>query len=282
MTSKHIRFAKMHGLGNDFMVIDAINQAMDDSAMPVIALGHRRTGVGFDQLLLIKPSSHADFFCRIFNADGSEAEQCGNGLRCVARYVYENKLTAKKSFAIETIAGIYPAAIDSLDYITITMGAPSISESRIHLSLQDGQRIDNLCVLSVGNPHAILKVSSIASIDMNITGSKLSTHPYFPSGANIGFMEVVTPHHIRLRTYERGAGETFACGSNACAAVVAGITHQWLANQVDVEFKLGKLSIRWDEKNQPIQMSGPADLVYVGEIGLNHFRKQSTNYKAFV
>lgn len=270
MTTHPVRFAKMHGLGNDFMVIDAIHQTIDESNLPVVRLAHRQLGVGFDQLLMIKRSNNADFFCRIFNADGSEAEQCGNGLRCVARFIYENKLSASKSFTIETLAGIYPALIQSLNDITVTMGAPVINETNLDLVLDNGQRIEGLAVLSVGNPHAVLRVASINTLDINTVGASLSTHQHFPSGANVGFMEIVTPNHIRLRTYERGSGETLACGSNACAAVAAGITQQWLANQVDVEFKLGKLSIRWDEKSRPIQMSGPAELVYSGEINLNN------------
>lgn len=266
MKNNLIHFAKMHGLANDFMVIDAINQSIDDTHLPVIKLANRHIGVGFDQLLIIKPSDKADFYCRIVNADGSEAEQCGNGLRCIARYVYENNLTKKTSFNIETIAGVYAATITSMDYITIVMGAPTVTDPDATLLLDNGQQVNNVCLLSVGNPHAILATPSVANIDINTTGALISTHPQFPSGANVGFMEIISPDHIRLRTYERGSGETHACGSNACAAVVTGISQGWLNQRVAVEYRYGTLSIEWKGNSQPILMSGPAVLVYTGVI----------------
>ncbi len=273
MTTTFIQFAKMHGLGNDFMVIDAINQSIDDAHLPVTQLADRHTGVGFDQLLIIKPSGKADFYCRIFNADGSEAEQCGNGLRCIAKYVYENNLTRQTAFTIETLSGIYPASIhlqsNIVNHISILMGAPTVTHPDTTLTLDDGQQVNNICLLSVGNPHAVLKVSDINSINMYSSGNLISTHHAFPSGANVGFMQIINPQHIRLRTYERGLGETHACGSNACAAVVTGITHGWLDKEVEVAFRHGSLTIGWPDNSQPIQMSGPATLVYTGSVCLD-------------
>lgn len=273
MTNILLQFAKMHGLGNDFMVIDAINQAVDDVHLPVIQLADRHIGVGFDQLLIIKPSVNADFYCRIFNADGSEAEQCGNGLRCVAKFVYEHDLTRQTTFTIETLSGIYPATITLSDnktnYITIAMGTPTVSDLNATLLLDNGQSVNNVCLLAVGNPHAVLKVPAVADININTTGLLISTHRQFPAGVNVGFMEIINPQHIRLRTYERGLGETHACGSNACAAVIAGITHGWLNQCVEVDYKYGKLAIEWRDISQPIQLSGPAELVFTGSISLN-------------
>lgn len=263
-----ITFAKMHGLGNDFMVIDAINQTIKTSLLPIAALADRHTGIGFDQLLLIKPAKKADFYCQIFNADGSEAEQCGNGLRCVARFIKENALTNQSEFKIETISGIYPVSINGYNHITITMGAPTVINKNMELVLADGQRISSLSILSIGNPHAIITVPSMVNLDVSGTGSQISTHAAFPAGINVGFMEIVNPRRIRLRTYERGSGETLACGSNACAAVVTGITQGLLENQVGVEYQHGKLTIEWEGNNNPAKLSGPAELVFTGEVNV--------------
>lgn len=265
-----IHFTKMHGLGNDFVVINTFTQPINFSLLPISTLSNRYIGIGFDQLLLIEPSQQADFFCRIFNADGSEAEQCGNGLRCIARFIHEQGLTSHSSFTIATKAGIYPVEIKNYQHISITMGAPHIAEILTELAVEHSIQRIPLSILSVGNPHAIIKVDSITSDLPNELGSTLSMHPYFLQGANIGFMQVISPHHILLRTFERGAGETFACGSNACAAVVAGITNGWLQSKVEVEFHYGSLLIEWEGKDKPIQMTGPASLVYTGEFSLDN------------
>lgn len=262
-----LAFTKMHALGNDFMVVDGINQHID--YLPANALSNRFTGIGFDQLLLIQPSDNADFFCKIINGDGSEAEQCGNGLRCVARYLHEQGFTEKTQISIETISGIYPAVIHSYDNIHLTMGVPNIIEESLSLQLPNNDFVNEVFVLSVGNPHAVLRVSDVCGMDIQVLGSQISHHEAFNQGTNVGFMEVLSPSHIRLRTFERGAGETNACGSNACAAVVAGITQGWLENKVDVEFKYGRLSISWKGNGQPIEMSGPAVYVYHGNIILD-------------
>lgn len=260
-----IPFTKMHALGNDFMIIDTLTYPMDPITLPIQALSDRHTGVGFDQLLILVPTKKADFLCRIFNADGSEAEQCGNGLRCIARYAYENKLTTSKTFTIATIAGVYPVIVHQLDYITVSLGLPVFS-TLPEIELNDGYVIQDAHHVDVGNPHVILKVRDVTQVPVESTGSQLSTHSNFKTGVNVGFMEVVTPSHIRLRTYERGLGETHACGSNACAAAVTGIKLGWLEPEVHVEFRHGKLTIQWAGNHQPIQMTGPAHRVFDGRL----------------
>lgn len=266
-----IRFTKMHGLGNDFVIINALNPTIKAQDLPITDLGNRHTGIGFDQLLVIEPSNRADFFCRIFNADGSEAEQCGNGLRCIARFIREEGLHKGPSFNIETKAGVYPVLIEDNDHIRVSMGAPLIQEKRIELELaSDSDPVHKhnvfVSILSLGNPHAILRVDSIDTISPNQLGPKISAHFYFPDGANVGFMQIVNREHLRLRTFERGAGETYACGSNACAAVVTGIANGWLSSRVKVEFSYGVLIIEWEGGDSPVHMMGPATRVFSGEI----------------
>jgi diaminopimelate epimerase len=266
MKQSSIQFAKMHGLGNDFVVINAVDQIFDLQQISINELADRHRGIGFDQLLLIEPSERADYFCRIFNSDGSEAEQCGNGLRCVARYIHEAGMNNKQMFSLETKAGIYPLVFEDYDHIRVTMGTPEIREQSVELELQDNAGIIELSILSVGNPHAIVKVASLDDISPEKLGAAISCHSYFPQGANVGFMVIRDSRHIQLRTFERGAGITNACGSNACAATVAGIANGWLEKKVNVEFRYGSLVIEWDGSNSPVQMTGPASLVYSGHI----------------
>lgn len=258
-------FTKMHGLGNDFIVIDATRKTFHVDRTTIKALADRHTGIGFDQLLIIEPSNKADFFCRIFNADGSEAEQCGNGLRCVARFIHEEKLHPQSSFSLETKSGVYPIQIDDYRHIKVTMGTPEIQETLIELPISSETPIA-ASILSFGNPHTVIKVASIETAPIQQLGSVVSTHPYFPTGTNVGFMQIITPTHIRLRTFERGAGETYACGSNACAAAMAGILNGWLRETVTVEFKLGSLQIEWDMQRNVLHMTGPAERVFEGVI----------------
>lgn len=268
-------FCKMHGLGNDFIVVDAIHQNIDLKKIDINLLADRHLGVGFDQLLLITPSDNADFACRIFNADGSEAEQCGNGMRCVARYLHEEQLTPKKSLAIETAAGLIKIKIVSYDNIEVNMGIPCFEPKKIpftaetlsaHYEIAPDSTSTSLpfTVLSMGNPHAILTVPFINEAPVASIGRKIATHTLFPNGTNVGFMEIVNPQHIRLRTFERGAGETFSCGTNACAAVVAGILNQKLDHKVNVELTYGNLLIQWASKNSPVILSGSATRVFSG------------------
>jgi diaminopimelate epimerase len=264
MSRLPIRFTKMHALGNDFMVVDAVNQQIDKQDFSAALLAERHTGIGFDQLLLIEPSTKANFFCRIFNADGSEAEQCGNGLRCVARFIHENGLSQSGKLTIETAAGIFPIDIEHYGHIRVEMGVPNVAEPLLPVDINS--QPSSISVLSLGNPHAILKVTGLADIQTTALAPMITSQACFPRGANVGFMEIVTPHHIRLRTVERGAGETLACGSNACAAAVAGIKNGWLKPVVKVEYSLGSLEVDWQGEGKPVYLTGPADRVYSGVI----------------
>lgn len=262
-------FIKMHGLGNDFMVVNAINHPFEINAKLIRELANRHTGIGFDQLLIIKKSQQADFACSIFNSDGTEAEQCGNGLRCVARYIHEHGLSPATIFTIATKAGVHPVQIQDYQHIKVTLGTPTIVESLIELPIN--KTPTSLSILDLGNPHAILRIDSlkIDSLDhptINELAADISTHGYFKQGVNVGFMQIINPTHIRLRTFERGAGETFACGSNACAAALAGIVNGWLSSPVTVEFRYGKLMIDWDKDKNLLHMIGPAEMVFEGKV----------------
>lgn len=266
MSQNFIKFTKMHGLGNDFIVIDGIQQRIDVASLPIAHLSHRHLGIGFDQLLLIKSSTQADFACDIFNADGSEAEQCGNGMRCVARFIRETNLTQQTHFNIETKAGIIDVAISDFNAICISMGKPVFQ----HITpLNQYPKLHFLHALSMGNPHVVFQVDSVKHAPVLELGPSISKHTSFPRGTNVGFMEVINRNHIRLRTFERGAGETYACGSNACAAVVAGIQQHLLDSPVTVELTYGNLLIAWDTVNSIVTMTGPAESVFHGEFSLS-------------
>lgn len=259
-----IKFTKMHGLGNDFVVIDGIHQAVDLSRLPIQKLANRHTGIGFDQLLLIEPSKKADVFCRFYNSDGSEAEQCGNGVRAVARFLHENNLISNDELKIETLAGVVDIHIQDYEHIQATLGIPSIGPQKI-ITIDNHDPV-SLSLISMGNPHAILQVPTLKNISIQEIGQKIATHTSFPQGVNVGFMEVVNSKHIRLMTYERGVGKTFACGSNACAAVVSGVMNGLLNETVSIELPLGTLIIEWKKGNNPVKMTGPAEKIFSGEI----------------
>lgn len=272
-----IHFAKMQGLGNDFVVIDTIAQAHAAKALPIVQLADRHLGIGFDQLLLIQSSRQADFFCRIYNADGSEAEQCGNGLRCIARYIHDKNLHPQKHFTIETKGGVFSAHIMNDDQVQISMGAPIFDPVRVPFlieAMQPSYRIhlsndypeETFSVLSMGNPHAIQRVMNLQTTAVHEKGQLLNANPIFPQGVNVGFFEVIDRQHIKLRTYERGVGETSACGSNACAAVVTAIKQQWSEPRVKVELALGDLWIEWASETDPVLMTGPATWVFEGTL----------------
>lgn len=272
-----IKFWKMHGLGNDFAVIDTSVTPLAMTAQNITHLSHRQIGIGFDQLLLVEKSMTADFACRIFNADGQEAEQCGNGLRCVARFIHENRLSTKNAFTIETAAGIAHIHIISYEKIQVKMGNPDFNPENIpfltkekkslyEMPIDSSNKILQFSALSLGNPHVIMNVPHLEKYPVQEMGAEIAEKDIFPKGANVGFMQIINPNTIRLRTFERGVGETYACGSNACAAVIAGIMNHGLARSVTVELRLGNLWIEWPNEAEPIQMTGPAEFVYAGEL----------------
>lgn len=247
-----MKFCKMHGLGNDFIVVSGIHEKENWPSLSR-KLSNRNTGIGFDQLLVVEKSQQADFFCRIFNSDGSEAEQCGNGLRCVARYLHEQGWHPHPEMRIGTKAGCFDVTIHDYDSIEVIMGVPRIIHVLTEIKLSDSHSVP-VSILSLGNPHTIVKVSSIENVSNKL----------YPQDTNVGFMKIVDRHHIYLRTFERGSGETCACGSNAVAAAAAGIANDWLASPVKVEFRYGSLNIRWAGIGNPVSMTGPASQVFSG------------------
>ncbi len=274
-----INFPKMHGLGNDFMVIDAINQQINLSPEQVRQLSDRHFGVGFDQLLMVeKPvSDNADFKYRIFNADGSEVDQCGNGARCFARFVRDKKLSDKDVVCVDTNAGQLLLRFDADGLITVNMGVPRHKPAEIPVLAEQESRFYTVYVndnekafgaVSMGNPHAVIQVNDVKTASVTEVGKALESHAFFPERANIGFMQVIDRQHIKLRVYERGAAETLACGSGACAAVVIGIEQLQLDNVVNAELPGGLLTVSWAGRGEPVYMTGPAVSVFEGQIEL--------------
>lgn len=268
----------MHGIGNDFVVIDAINQQVELTNRQIRLLADRRYGVGCDQLLLVEKSSNpaVDFKYRIFNADGGEVAQCGNGARCFARFVYDKGLTAKTTIAVETASGVIYPSMKSGGEVTVDMGLPRFSPLDIPfvidkqsatymLPVVERQDVE-IGAVSMGNPHAVLLVDDINTAEVNTLGAIIERHSQFPERVNVGFMEVVNPSRINLRVFERGAGETLACGTGACAAVVSGIQRGLLAREVKVKLPGGELVIEWSNDNASVWMTGPTTHVFDGEI----------------
>lgn len=280
ITTMRLRFTKMHGLGNDFVVIDATREPVVLSPARVRAIADRHFGVGCDQLLVVEPPSQpdVDFRYRIFNSDGSEVEQCGNGARCFVRFVHDKGLTEKRSIRVETCAGLIEPRLEDDGLVTVDMGVPVLDPSRVPfvsdssdvvqaLELEDGTRIA-ITAVSMGNPHAVQVVADVDVAPVGEVGPQVEHHPRFPARVNAGFMQVVDAGHIRLRVYERGAGETLACGTGACAAVVAGVLRGLLESPVRVQTRGGELTIAWGGSGTPVLMTGPAVTVFEGEIDL--------------
>ncbi len=274
-----LRFSKMQGLGNDFVVVDGVRQQVNLSTDQLQQLGDRRFGIGFDQLLLVEPphDPNNDFRYRIFNNDGSEVEQCGNGARCFARFVFEQGLTDKKQIRVETARGvIVPELLDG-GLVRVDMGKPRFEPAEIpfvaeqdaveHLLALDQINIA-VGVVSMGNPHAVLCVNEVDTAPVAEWGPHIEHHPRFPQRVNAGFMQVVDRSHIRLRVFERGAGETLACGTGACAAVVSGIRRGLLDASVEVTTRGGVLRIEWAGNGHSVWMTGPAVTVFQGEVTL--------------
>jgi diaminopimelate epimerase len=273
-----LKFTKMHGLGNDFIVIDAINQAVDLTESQIKFLADRQWGVGCDQLLLVEsPSSpESDFKYRIFNSDGSEVEQCGNGARCFAKFVREKGLSVNETISVETASGIIYPTIQQNGEVTVDMGRPHLVPAEIPfnadqqsilytLALEAGKSIQ-ISAVSMGNPHAVTVVDDVELAPVGQLGPIIEQHSRFPERVNAGFMQVVSTREIKLRVYERGAGETLACGTGACAAVVSGIQQQLLERRVEVGLPGGKLTISWPDDQASVWMTGPATTVFDGEI----------------
>ena len=274
-----IEFTKMHGLGNDFIVIDAINQSVSLTAEQVRLLADRHFGIGCDQLLLVEPatSGEADFRYRIYNADGGEVGQCGNGARCFMRFVYDQGLSDKTELQVETAGGPLLLIREGDGRITVNMGVPRLQPGEIPFDapafatrypLQVADTDLEIAAVSMGNPHAVLLVDDINSAPLAELGPAIENHPRFPQRVNAGFMQIVDRHTIRVRVYERGAGETLACGSGACAAVVAGRLWEQLDSCVKVFLNGGELMVSWLGEGQPVMMTGPATTVYQGHIEL--------------
>ncbi len=281
-----IRFTKMHGLGNDFLLLDLISQKARISESQIRDLADRRTGVGFDQLLIVEPPDDpdVDFRYRIYNADGTEAEQCGNGARCFARFVRDRGLTSKSEIRLQTNTGNISCTLLKDGQIMVNMGAPVLSPSAIPFVADTTQvqyHIDicadsntqchlptsiDIAAVNMGNPHMVLRVDSIESAPVEQMGPVLEHHPRFPERANVGFMEVVNRSHIKLRVFERGVGETRACGTGACAAMVAGRLQGVLDENVKVQLPGGDLDIAWAGENSDVLMTGPASRVYEGRL----------------
>ena len=274
-----LNFTKMHGLGNDFVVIDAINQTVDLSGEQVRVLADRHFAIGFDQLLLVETASGPDhdFRYRIFNADGGEVGQCGNGARCFMQFVHEQGLTTKSHVTVETASGLLELQRQPDGQVTVNMGTPRLEPGEIPFEapardtlypLQvDGQVLE-IAALSMGNPHAVLRVDDIKSAPVNSLGAAIEAHPRFPERVNAGFIQIIDAGTVQVRVYERGVGETLACGSGACAAVVAGRLWGLLRDTVKVMLNGGELVVSWAGVDTPVMMTGPATTVYQGQIDL--------------
>jgi diaminopimelate epimerase len=283
-----LKFTKMHGAGNDFIVVDAVNQQVDLSAQQWARLADRRFGIGADQILIVQRSDTAgcDFRYRIFNNDGSEVEQCGNGARAFVKFVTEQGLTSKRAIRVQTMNGIIAPRLEDDGSITVDMGAPRLDPAAAPFDLAGlagsaegddtlwplsigqagGDKTLWFSVLSMGNPHAVQVVDDVDTAPVADTGPLIEHHPRFPQRVNAGFMQVLDRGHIKLRVYERGAGETLACGTGACAAVVAGIRRGLLDSPVRVSARGGELTIAWAGGDAPVYLTGPAVTVFEGEV----------------
>jgi len=285
-----LKFTKMHGAGNDFVVIDAINQKIDFTPAQWKHLGDRRFGVGADQILVVEKSDKpgCDFRYRIFNNDGGEVEQCGNGSRAFVKFVVEKGLTSARKITVDTMAGVIAPSLEEDGSITVDMGAPVLEAAQVPFDAEGlqgqpegretlwplmlelaGQReAVQVSVVSMGNPHAVQVVADVDTAPVELLGPLIEHHPRFPKRVNAGFMQLLDRKHVKLRVFERGAGETLACGTGACAAVVAGIRRGLLDSPVRVDARGGQLSIAWAGEGQPVYLTGPAVTVFEGEINI--------------
>lgn len=274
-----VQFSKMHGLGNDFMVIDNVTQNVFFSKEKIQQLANRNFGIGFDQLLMVEPpyDPEQDFHYRIFNADGSEVEQCGNGARCFARFVKQKGLINRNKIVVSTKAGKMVLYLEKDGQVTVNMGKPDFIPANIPLKANKQEntyilRLDDKTLfcgaVSMGNPHCVIEVENVDTADVLNIGPLVESHERFPERVNVGFMQIINESHIRLRVFERGSGETLACGSGACAAVAIGQIQGKLSKDVRVDLPGGTLRIRWPGPDSVLKMTGPAEHVYDGQINL--------------
>lgn len=272
-----LRFTKMHGLGNDFVVIDGISQQVRLTLERVRAIADRHFGVGCDQVLLVQApeNADADFRYRIFNADGNEVENCGNGARCFAQFVRQRQLTGKKIIRVDTNGGPMTLEVQDDGQVKVNMGIPVLAPADIPFiaesqaatyNLEVGGEVLEISAVSMGNPHVVCVVEDVSAYPVGILGPQIESHSRFPKKVNAGFMQIVARNAIKLRVYERGAGETLACGTGACAAVVAGRLRELLDSSVAVELPGGKLTVEWPGDGHPVTMTGPATSVFHGQI----------------
>lgn len=275
-----IKFTKMQGLGNDYVYIDAINQKIENESSLAQIISNRHFGIGSDGLILICSSEIADFKMRMFNSDGSEAEMCGNGIRCVGKFIYDKGLTNKTTLKIETLAGVKEVKLNlkegKVDTVRVDMGEPILETEKIpvvssekmakNLKLEIEEREFNFTCVSMGNPHAITFIEKVENFEVEKYGSKIEVNERFPKKTNVEFIEIVNKEYIKMRVWERGAGETLACGTGACASVVAGIINNLIERKVTVELLGGILEIEWNKEDNHVYMTGPAVTVYEGEL----------------
>lgn len=273
-----VKFTKMHGLGNDFVLIDAVKQNIKVTPKLARRLANRNLGIGCDQVLVLEPPSakNIDFDYRIFNADGTEVEQCGNGARCLGRYIFDQRLSGKRSLLLKTKNRVMEIQSKPQNLICVNMSAPVFEPADIPFQAEQPATVYSLeaeqthlvSALSMGNPHAVIQVEDVDTAPVQEVGQQLQKHQRFPDSVNVGFMQIIDRQRIKLRVYERGVGETQACGSGACAAVVAAIQQQLVDHQVNVELQGGELTIEWRGNSQPVFMTGPAVTVFHGQIKL--------------
>lgn len=289
-----LKFTKMHGLGNDFMVVDGVRQKVFFNPDLIKRLGDRHFGVGFDQLLLVEPpyNPDLDFHYRIFNRDGSEVQMCGNGARCFARFVLDHGLCNKNEIKVSTMAGQLVLKVESDGEVVVNMGVPEFTPAKLPFTMESAATCYDLPLtqelkdtdsealkqwvaehptlkigaVSMGNPHMTTVVPDVATFPVELVGPMLERHSFFPERVNVGFMQVLSRHEVKLRVYERGCGETMACGTGACAAAVIGMSQGLLDRKVKVELPGGKLRITWEGENNPVLMKGPATTVFEGTI----------------
>ena len=276
-----MKFTKMHGIGNDYIYINGFEEQLENPGELSIRLSDRHKGVGSDGLVIILPSSKADFRMQMFNADGSEAEMCGNAARCIGKYVYEKGMTDKTELTLETLAGIKTLQLflderNNVVSVTVDMGKPVLEAEKIPTTLP-GKKIVNFPVsfdginyaitcVSMGNPHTVIFTENIANMDIEKMGKKIENAPIFPRRTNVEFIEVIDKSRIEMRVWERGSGETMACGTGACASVVAGVLNGLVSRKATVELLGGNLEIEWNENDEHVYLTGPAETVFEGEI----------------